>query len=288
VCHVNAATATECSECGSERFAPSWVLHQRRINRQFAVQVTQPSEQSDRREPRLTLNKWWYPGGRATFHVPTVQQWERVKEIVDSDLAEYLGWQTRDAVKQKIAQRQDETQALTSDLQTAAQSNPTLVAEILRGLKLDKITRDDVPEIGRAINEIAGVVLDADESMRRAIARIVKQLPEQGEEAVAALSDLMEHLTLAQITAVTNEVKRRMNLLTTFKERINDDRTYEIRGASSIHRLLERAMWIVDERYWLMHSNDSCEQLLGRSSLRNTPISSSSAPTSFAAPLIAD
>jgi hypothetical protein len=39
------------------------------------------------------------------------------------------------------------------------------------------------------------------------------------------------------------------------RERVLDDRTYEITGDGSIHRLLEQAMWIVDERYWLMHSN---------------------------------
>jgi RecB family endonuclease NucS len=65
----------------------------------------------------------------------------------------------------------------------------------------------------------------------------------------------MNDLTIGQITAVTNEVRRRVALLETFTDRINDDRTYEISGEESVHRLLERAMWIVDERYWLMHSN---------------------------------
>jgi hypothetical protein len=65
----------------------------------------------------------------------------------------------------------------------------------------------------------------------------------------------MEELTVGQITAVTNEVKRRIGLLNLFKEQVLDERTYEITGDKSIHRLLERAMWIIDERYWLMHSN---------------------------------
>ena len=225
--------------------------------------MREASELSENKDPRLTLNKWW-PGGNATFHIPTVQQWERVKELVDGDLAQYLGWQTRQAVKAAIEQRQKETRNLSGDLQSAAESNPALIAEILGGLKLDKITRDDVPEISRALNEVAGVLLTADESMRRAIGRIVKQLPAQGEEAIAALSDLMEHVTLAQITAVTNEVKRRINLITTFKERVGDDRTYEIRGDASIHRLLESAMWLVDEHYWLMHSNEQLRTVVGK------------------------
>lgn len=260
--HLNPPTADECSECGSERFAPGWVLQQRRINRQFAVQVTRPHELSESTNPRLTLSKWW-PGGRSTFHIPTVEQWERVKDLVDNNLAHFLGWQTRAAVKKAISKRQEETGKLSGDLQTAAESNPALVAEIFKGLKLDAITEDDVPQISRVLQEIAQIVVDADESMRRAIGRIVKQLPQHGEDAIEALSDLMEHLTLTQITAVTNEVKRRVNLLDVFTARINDDRTYEIRGEGSIHRLLENAMWIVDERYWLMHSNAQLRKVIG-------------------------
>jgi len=84
---------------------------------------------------------------------------------------------------------------------------------------------------------------------------LVKQLPAQGEKAIEQLTDLMEELTVGQIAAVTGEVARRVGLLKLFNERVLDDRTYEITGEGSIHRLLERAMWIVDERYWLMHSN---------------------------------
>src|SRR5205807_1863770 len=84
-----------------------------------------------------------------------------------------------------------------------------------------------------------------------------------GRKATEGLSDMMEQLTLRQITAVAAEVQRRMELLALFKKRMVDDRTYEIRGDGSIHRLLEKAMWIVDERYWLMHSNESLRTIVG-------------------------
>lgn len=35
-----------------------------------------------------------------------------------------------------------------------------------------------------------------------------------------------------------------MEAMTVFKSRMLDDRTYEIRGHNSIHRLLEGAMWL--------------------------------------------
>src|SRR5438552_13285771 len=92
--HHNRAGASSCSECNGKRWAPKWVREVRRINRSFAVQVTDAHPAAE--EPggkRLTLYKWW-PGGKATFNVPTLAQWERVKSIVGAELASFLNWPT--------------------------------------------------------------------------------------------------------------------------------------------------------------------------------------------------
>ena len=34
-------------------------------------------------------------------------------------------------------------------------------------------------------------------------------------------------------------------------------------GDNSIHRILERAMWMIDERYWLLHSNGTLRKFIG-------------------------
>jgi hypothetical protein len=116
--------------------------------------------------------------------------------------------------------------------------------------------------LGEAIADIAEVLVGMDEGRRKAIQKIIAKLPEQGEKALEQLADLMEELTIGQIAAVASEVKRRVGLLNLFKERVLDDRTYEIRGDGSIHRLLEQAMWIVDEHYWLMFSNSQLRTIV--------------------------
>lgn len=50
-------------------------------------------------------------------------------------------------------------------------------------------------------------------------------------------------------------MRSRIETIELFEKQVNDDRTYEIIGDNSIHRILEWAMWLVDERYWLLHSN---------------------------------
>lgn len=248
------AAATACSNCRKTRWAPSWVRELRRVNRSFAVQVTDPHPSAGSTDPRLTLHKWW-PGANATFNINTAAQWEAVKTLVDTELARFLGWKTTTAVKQELRARDEAAVELDATIRGLAAKNPRLFTEIVKGIKPEQVSDEDLPQLGEAIGEIAQILLNVDESHRQAIRQLIKKLPKQRELALRQLSELMDELTVGQITAVTSEVKRRVGLLNLFKEQVLDERTYEIRGEKSIHRLLERAMWIIDERYWLMHSN---------------------------------
>jgi ribosomal protein L40E len=259
----NKPTSKECTACGSDRFAPDWVRQLRRINRSFAVQVTDPHPSADSKEPRLTLYKWW-PGNRATFNINTSDHWSQVKRIVEVDLAEHLGWKTADEIKASAAAEDAKDKETEGQIQGLVRNDPKFIAQVLKELKLDTVSEEDLPKLGEAIGDLAEILMGVDEAQRAAIRKLVKQLPKQGEKAIRELSSLMEELTAGQIAAVAGEVKRRMGLLDTFKERVLDDRTYEITGGGSIHRLLEQAMWIVDERYWLMHSNRQLRTMVTR------------------------
>lgn len=76
------------------------------------------------------------------------------------------------------------------------------------------------------------------------------------------MAELLKTWSLKQITSISNQVIERIRTLELFKDRVLDDKTYEIRG-DSIHRILERAMWIIDERYWLLHSNETLRKIVG-------------------------
>jgi hypothetical protein len=227
--------------------------------------VTNPHPLSANTEPPLTLYKWW-PGGKASFNLPNQQQWERVKAIIDSELAPFLGWVAPPTVTSSEPDDPKSSKSVSisvTELQSLANTEPLRLTKVLKQIDLSKVTDNDVDQIAEALGEIAEVLVGADEGLRRAIRTIVAQLPKQGEAAIRELSSLMESLTLAQIATVTREVHRRLGLLDMFRERALDDRTYEIRGDGSIHRLLEKAMWIVDERYWLMHSNQTLRTVVG-------------------------
>jgi RNA polymerase subunit RPABC4/transcription elongation factor Spt4 len=250
----NPQDAEQCVECGKERFAPSWVRALRHINQNFSVQVTDPHADASYQEPSVTLYKLW-PGGRSTLHIRTEAHWDRIKEIVDTELAEHLGWASKEKVAAEIRSRKRVSKQLEGDAKALLKENPELLADIAQGLKLDEISQEDLPRVAESLGKIAKILAGVDESHHLAIRQLVEKLPKQKAAAIRQLTDLMNELTIGQITAVTSEVRRRVALLETFTGRINDERTYEITGDESIHRLLERAMWIVDERSWLMHSN---------------------------------
>lgn len=250
----NPQDAEECVECGKERFAPSWVRALRHINQNFSVQVTDPHADASHQEPSVTLYKWW-PGGRSTLHIRTEAHWDRIKEIVDTELAGHLGWASKEKIAAEIRSRKRVSKQLEGDAKALLKENPDLLAEIAQGLRLEDISQDDLPRVAESLGKIAKILAGVDESHHLAIRQLVEKLPKQKAAAIRQLTELMNELTIGQITAVTSEVRRRVALLETFTGRINDERTYEITGDESIHRLLERAMWIVDERYWLMHSN---------------------------------
>ena len=166
------------------------------------------------------------------------------------------------SLSQEIKSRQKENRAAEKQVKSLVASDPKLFKKVVSGIDPKSLSDADYQEISIALQDLANLLTGADSGTRGAIRDVVKKLPRQGKKALNELSDLMETLTLGQITAVTTEVTRRLSLLQTFRERVLDDKTYEIRGDGSIHRFLERAMWIVDDKYWLMNSNEELRKIV--------------------------
>jgi hypothetical protein len=104
------------------------------------------------------------------------------------------------------------------------------VTEVLKNLNLDKINEEDLPQVGKAIADIAQILFGIDEGHRKAIQQLIKKLPAQGTAAITQLTQLMEELTIGQITVVTSEVQRRVGFLRLFRERVLDERSVALRG----------------------------------------------------------
>ena len=261
----NTLRAKSCKACSKDKFAPKFVRRLAKVNRQFYVQVTRrvPDDKNADVVDRLTLYKWWPVGKRATFHINTAEHWERVKSIVEGEFATTLGWQSKQQVAQSIARVAAQE---NRDVRAIARitRKPEVVQDILRSLDFSSMSSENSDDLVEIISELARAATNADQTLFAAFRKIFKELRKSPSGAVSDLGDLLGKWSLTQLTQITREVTRRLDTIKLFRERLLDDSTFEIRGDNSIHRVLEGSMWIISEHYWLMHSNRTLREIVGK------------------------
>lgn len=255
--HENPISALECSECGSEKFAPEFIKKIVKVSGNTYVQVTSPQ---DKEEKRITLYKWW-PGGRTSFNINNLEQWEKIIEIVQQKLLPYLGWETKAAIIKEIESKSN--QVSDRQIKKLTRNHPELIRKVLQHVDTTNFKENNYEEIAAILKDISELLSKTDTGFRHAFMDVVHHLPKQGKRAVEDLGELLKSWSLKQLTSISNQVIDRIQTLELFKNRVLDDKTYEIRGSDSIHRILERAMWIIDERYWLLHSNQTLRKIVG-------------------------
>ncbi len=257
----NKQRAKRCSKCGSKRFAPKWVKAKRPINRQFAVEITETNPDYGEVQRRITLTKWWL-GDSTTFHIPTLEQWEEVQRIINEELGSIIGWKTKKKLVKEIKKKKGKAEI--KEITELVEQYPEFILKVLESINFRRIEEKDHRHVIEILEKLTSVMTNSDEGFKIAFKEVVSKLPDQPKRALDELSELLKSWSLQQITSVTLEVKRRLSTIELFKERILDDKTHEIKGKNSIHRILEKAMWIVDERYWLLHSNETLRKIIGK------------------------
>ena len=112
-------------------------------------------------------------------------------------------------------------------------------------------------------------ISDTSERLKTAYKEVIKKISTQDPKGMHELSDLMEKWNLMQITSLANIVNNRLETISMFEEMIHDDNTYEINTDKSIHRVLEKNMWLINDSYWIAQSNKSLRTFIGDEMLRS-------------------
>ena len=85
---------------------------------------------------------------------------------------------------------------------------------------------------------------------------------EKTPRGIQKLLALLEVYDLPQLTSVTSIITDRLSRLRVFAHQITNEKAYEIKGKNSIHNQLANALWILDDSYWLLHSNEPLKHFL--------------------------
>lgn len=220
------------------------------ISRSTSVDVTETDPQWGPVRPRISIRIWWRGKG-GQINVENQGRWLDIVDAVNT-FGPLIGWK-----KLKTA-----TVAVLKHGGTGGKTTQ-LTDAIARQVNLSGIAPDDYHRFLEVVRSASGVFAKADDGFAAAFAKVVARLPNQPTQALEELSGLLESWSLLQITGVSREVKSRLATLGLFKSQIEADSTYEIQGDKSIHRVLENAMWLLDERYWLLQSNSSLRKFIG-------------------------
>jgi ribosomal protein L40E len=253
----NEIEAIKCDGCGGKKFAPEYIKKIEKVTGNTFAQITLPQ---DSKEQRITLYKWW-PGGRTSFNINNIEQYEKIVEVIQTKLLPAIGWRSQSNILQEIAANDGRTSE--KDIVTLTKNYPELIRKVLQQIDVTTWEENNYVDLAEILKEISELLSKTDVGFRQAFIEVVHHLPSQGKRAVEDLSELLKTWSLKQLTSISNQVINRIQTLELFKNRILDDKTFEIRGDDSIHRILETAMWIIDERYWLLHSNKTLRTIVG-------------------------
>lgn len=256
--HLDPA-ADICGQCKGKKFAPEFVRDLRRVNRQLCVQVAlPPPDQKTGVQPSevISLYKWW-PGGNRSFNIRNAEQWEKIKASIDNELGPLIGWPKPASVEAATA-----AAVPTIQLSQLAEQYPERFAELLGSVKV--ALDSPLSEEGLGVfSAAAELVIELDRASLERLGNVLGSLKSTSSGDLAKLDEVLANWSVTQVTAVVREVKRRIATIELLKERLKDDSTYEIAGDNSIHSILERDLWLLDESYWLIHSNRTLKTFIG-------------------------
>lgn len=114
------------------------------------------------------------------------------------------------------------------------------------------------------LSSVDAAIPKGQERIQLAFKDVVARLAQEPAKALNELADLMGELNLLQVTSLVSVLRSRLNMIETFETLITDDKTYELKTDKSIHRTLERSMWLLDDSYWIAQSNRALRTLIGK------------------------
>jgi hypothetical protein len=218
----------------------------------------------------IKLKRLTRVGDDFTYHTVRVRNPEElatVKTALDY-LSGKIGWQELPSHLAKLQEELEKQKKIDPEIVKLVEQYPRASIEVLKAF--DKIFKgkvdiEDLPIITEYMETILGSLQGKQKSMIELQLELIEKLGTEDEKGKKRLLKLLEQYRLPQLTSVTSVITDRLQKLALFDKHIQTDDTYEIKGKNSIHNQLARALWILDDRYWLLRSNQTLTNQLGKS-----------------------
>jgi len=263
----NVPGSTECIKCKGTQFAPPWVKAKRPLTRQASIEITTSDPQYGPIQDRITLSKWWRggtsPQRNSSFHIVSPEQWETIERIINEEMLPLIGWRSEIDHTLRLKESLQSGHGIEDAVSDLLRQRPELLSKLLKSLDAAGLGNQEISGTVETLSQLASLMVGGTTRFRETFINLLQTLPKQSKKSLEELESLLQSWSLQQVTSVAQIVKSRLNTLELFKNRVMDEQTYEIIGDNSIHRILEKAMWMLDERYWLLQSNATLRKLIG-------------------------
>lgn len=147
--------------------------------------------------------------------------------------------------------------------QAASDSSQKKIHQIPAGI-VELIERQEPQFVFALLSAIDKSCQRTSERLNVALKGIILRISKESAKAMNELSDFMDKWNLLQVTSLLSILKARLETIATFEKMIHNDKIYELKGDKSIHRTLEKSMWILDDKYWIAQSNKSLREFIGK------------------------
>jgi RecB family endonuclease NucS len=222
--------------------------------------VVAQEKETQRKFLRLKRYRNW-------FSIPDNKYLGLVREMLDKGATE-LQWDTDNNEEIMIEEVKSKSEIkeiikadseLPDELVCFIQDNPKIIEDIVRFCS----RKGDIKYLSDLLEILGENIVSSNERLRVALKEVIQKVSKEDAKGLQELSDLMNQWNLFQIATISSLVKGRLETIQTFEQMIHDEKTYEIDTDKSIHRVLEKSMWLIDENYFLVHSNRSLRTFIG-------------------------
>lgn len=202
-----------------------------------------------------------------SVRIKNPEELAKTKPVLDY-LAGKLKWQELPPLLKDLEEQLKKQEAINPEVLRIVRQYPRASISMLKAF--DEIYHgkpdiEDVPVIIEFMNTAIKSLSVMQEGMIGHYLDLVGRLSEEKTpEGVKNLLRLLEEYTLPQIASVASIITDRLQKLNIFEVQIQNENAYEIKGKNSIHSQLANALWLLDDSYWLLHSNEPLANFLNK------------------------
>jgi len=182
-----------------------------------------------------------------SININYVEDWETIKKIIDKDFAPELKWVSKAEDLKKL----DEKPTIDT-VKEIFNKRPTITLDFLEVTDVSKMEVNAIQKFAEKLLKKNKEVINRYMGLFERLLGIKKK----DEEYIEKLDDIIHKISLYGVTSTMNHVMYRLTKINIFEKMVMDNSTYERKGEDSIHRFLERDIWILGEEYQILKSDE--------------------------------